>query len=136
MRAVKVFGQIPAPFVRERTNETLEGPRCGMRGGMLLELGGPATNKVALDALERIGRIAKIPLFVLLRHVGVARRRLGAQLALILRVVVLEKVVVDVVHHMELGVAYRAHEELLVVGSGGGCGGRDCTAATRVIECR
>ena len=92
---------------------------------MLLQFSGPTAHKVALDALERVGRVGQVPLFVLLGDVGVARRRLGAELALILVVVVLQEVVVDVVYHMEFGVAYRAHEQFLIVGSGGrGCSGR------------
>ena len=116
MGAIEVLGEIPAPLVGERADEALEGPRGRVRGGVLLELGGPAADKVALDALERIERIAQAPLLVLRRHVGVARRRLARQLALVLVVVTLQEVLVDVVDHVELGVAHRAHEQLLVVG--------------------
>ena len=117
--AVEVFGQVPAPLVRQRADEALEGPRGGVGGGVLLQLGGPAAHEVALDALERIVGVGQVPLLVLRRHVGVARRRLGAQLALVLAVVVLGEVVVDVVDHVELLVANGADEELLVVGGGG-----------------
>ena len=93
---------------------------------MLLELGGPAAHKVALDTLERVVRVGELPLFVLLRYVGVARRRFGAELALVLVQVVLDKVLVDLVHHVEFDVANGADKQLLVVccrhvrGGGGG----------------
>ncbi len=105
-----MFGQVPAPLVRERADETLEGTRCGVRGGVLLQLGGPATHKVAFDALERVVGVAQVPLLVLLGHVCVAGRTLARQLALVLVVVVFEKVLVDVVDHVELAVADGAHK--------------------------
>jgi hypothetical protein len=105
-----------------------------MRSGMLLELCGPSTHKVTLDALERIAGIAQIPLFVLLRYIGVARRRFGRQLALILVVVVLEEVIVDVIDYMEFSVANRADEQLLIVGiGGGGCGRRSGHGSRRIV---
>jgi len=132
MSAVEVFGQVPAPFVGQRADEALEWTRGRVRGGMLLQLCRPATDKVALDALERVVGVGQVPLLVLLGYVSVARWGLGAELALVLGVVVLEEVVVDVVDHVEFSVADRAYEELLVVGTCGcSCGGGGCSCCGR-----
>lgn len=77
---------------------------------VFLQLSGPPAYEVTFDALEWIVRIAQAPLFVLLRHVRVAWWTLARELALILDVVVLEKVVIYVVHHVEFSVTDRAYE--------------------------
>ena len=104
---------------------------------VLLQLSGPATHKVTLDALERVFGVAKAPLFVLLRNIGVARWTLAGQLALILDVVVLDEVFVDVVDHVEFGVADGAYEQLLIVARVEAVVGRfgDARRRRRVRQC-
>lgn len=110
MGSIEMFRQVPSPFVRERADETFKRTRCRMGSSVLLELCWPATDKVAFDALERVERVAEVPLFVLLCDVCVSRRTFARQLALVLVVVVFEEVLVDVVHNMEFAIANRAHE--------------------------
>ena len=115
MGAIEMLGQVPAPFVCQRANQTLEWSACRMRRSMLLQFGWPTTHKVTFYAFQGIVRIAQIPLFVLLSYVRVSWRTFAAQFALILIVMVLQEVLVDVIDHVELLVAHRAHKQLLIV---------------------